>query len=132
MRATDSLEKKRVVRCVLVIAASAAAALAAAVLFSHFGAPRLCPFYRLTGLACPGCGNTRAVVALLRLRFAESLRYNYACPIEFAYLAFVIGSTAVNYVRTGKASYRPRCPAVDYVLLGLVIAWWIVRNVLGV
>lgn len=132
VRATDSIGKKRIVKCILFAAGSAAAALVAAALLSRFGAPRICPFYRLTGLDCPGCGNTRAAVALLHLRFAESLRYNYAYPLEFAYLAFVIVSAAKNYVLTGKASYKPRFPVVDYVLLGLVIAWWIVRNVLGV
>jgi hypothetical protein len=39
-----------------------------------------CPFHRITGVACPGCGTTRAVLALLRLDFAAGLAVN---PLAF-------------------------------------------------
>lgn len=35
-----------------------------------------CVFHRLTGLYCPGCGNTRALAALLRGDVAGSLAWN--------------------------------------------------------
>lgn len=35
-----------------------------------------CPFYTMFHLYCPGCGNTRSVIALLKGDLFSSLRYN--------------------------------------------------------
>ncbi len=125
-------EKKRLKR--LLIGAAIAAAAAVGVLLLYLaGIPVMrCPFNLLTHLSCPGCGNTRAAAALLRLRFKESLSYNYAYPLEFAYLLWVLGNAAKRYLREGKFSYYPKHPAADYVLLALLLVWWVVRNILKV
>ena len=39
-----------------------------------------CPFWKLTGLLCPGCGVTRMCLALLRLDVAAAWRANAALP----------------------------------------------------
>ena len=35
-----------------------------------------CPFYRLSGLTCPGCGLTRAWLCFLRGEWAKALEYH--------------------------------------------------------
>lgn len=43
-----------------------------------------CPIRYMTGIPCPGCGMTRAVVSLLQLQFNEAFRYHpmiYVLPI---------------------------------------------------
>lgn len=45
-----------------------------------------CPIRFFTGISCPGCGMTRAVLALLRLDFAAAFYYHplvYVLPIAF-------------------------------------------------
>lgn len=43
-----------------------------------------CPFRRLTGLPCPGCGLTRSCLCLLRGEVAHSLSYHLFGPLLFA------------------------------------------------
>ena len=41
-----------------------------------------CPFNRLTGLTCPGCGCTRALFSLMRGDFSAYFSYNpFALPL---------------------------------------------------
>ena len=125
-------EKKRLKRLLIGAAIAAAAAVGVLLLFRAGISLYRCPFRELTGLSCPGCGNTRAAAALLRLRFKESLSYNYAYPLEFAYLLWVLFSAAKRYIKQGKFAYYPKHPAADYVLLALLLVWWVVRNILKV
>ncbi len=43
---------------------------------SQYGFYPLCPIKVLTGFSCPGCGSTRALHALLHLRFSEAFALN--------------------------------------------------------
>ncbi|MBQ6066082.1 MAG: DUF2752 domain-containing protein [Clostridia bacterium] len=126
------VEKKRLLRCIGATCLLAAAAAGALAIMKSRGGLISCPIRALTGFYCPGCGNTRAFAALVRLRFAESLTYNYAYPVEFLYLLIVYIGAAKNYVRRGKVAYHPRFPALEYVLLALLLVWGVVRNILGV
>lgn len=58
-------------------------------LFPHLGIS--CVFLDLLGFPCPGCGITRAALALLRLDLAAAWGYNpliFAMPYVFVYLFF--------------------------------------------
>src|SRR3954452_20492508 len=39
-----------------------------------------CPFFRLTGIPCPGCGLSRAVTLLIKGDLAGSLRFHAFAP----------------------------------------------------
>ena len=126
-------QEQRRLKRLLAAAGLAAAAAAGLLLLYRAGIPVLrCPFHLLTGLSCPGCGNIRAAAALLRLRFRESLSYNYAYPLEFLYLLWVLFHAAKRYVKGGTFSYHPKYPAADYALLALLLVWWVARNILKI
>ncbi len=91
-----------------------------------------CPIKALTGLDCPGCGNTRAVLSLLRLDIAASFSYNLLWPLEFAYIAWACVVVARCYVKTGRATYALPWLWIDVTVGATVVAWGVVRNVLRV
>lgn len=63
-----------------------------AVVFWVFGRLGIgCVFQALLGIPCPGCGMTRAVLALLRLDLAAAFAYHplvFAMPYVLVYLFF--------------------------------------------
>lgn len=53
-----------------------------------------CPFHRLTGYYCPGCGGTRAVRALFRGHLAASFFYHPLVPYAaVVYLCFMVSQS---------------------------------------
>ncbi len=89
-----------------------------------------CLFYQLTGFLCPGCGNSRAAMCLLRLDIAGALGYNLLFPVEFLYLAWVYFFCCRSYLKGGRFTYKPPFPALDIGLLILIVLWGVVRNVI--
>ena len=89
-----------------------------------------CPIHSITGLLCPGCGNTRAALALLRLDVAASLRYNILFPLEIFYIGWVLLHCCRSYLRSGRFFYRAPCMWLDVAILIVVVAWGILRNLL--
>lgn len=122
--------KKQRILILLALTAAAAAVLAVFCFLARQGIGLGCPLYQLTGLQCPGCGNSRAVLALLRLDIAGALRYNFLFPLEFGYLLWVLGCSCRNYLDTGDFRYRPKRSWVDLTVLALIVAWGILRNIL--
>lgn len=114
----------------LLLGAGALAAVAVISVLAQHGLGIPCPVYRLTGLQCPGCGNSRAALALLRLDLKAALGYNLLFPLEFGYLLWVILRICYAYWQTGRFSYRPLRPWIDAVVLAAVILWGIIRNII--
>lgn len=91
-----------------------------------------CLFYELTQLKCPGCGNTRATMALLRLDFKAMLGYNLLYPLEMLYVLRVYLVCAGNYIRGGRCAYHTKPDWVDVLCLSLFLAWAVLRNCLPI
>jgi hypothetical protein len=105
-----------------------AAALAAAV---ALGIP-LCPFAIVTRLPCPGCGLTRATLALLHGHLHESLRYH---PLAVVVSPVVVGAFSYNaftYIMQGRWSAAEAAQGRWITLFAIVVGTamigiWIAR-----
>jgi len=90
-----------------------------------------CVFYNETGIFCPGCGGTRAVISFLRLDLISAVKYNVAVPFGiFVYLYYNIRGIAAairgNYEYFSKQKYL-----LCIVLAIIIILNFIVKNVLA-
>lgn len=86
-----------------------------------------CPFYELLHLYCPACGNTRSVVSLLEGDILLSLRYNITVPFLLLVSAlFYVEGLGVVFGR--RIRIVPKKYIVLYVILGLFVCYYLVRN----
>jgi hypothetical protein len=87
-----------------------------------------CPFLALTGYYCPGCGMTRLVYALTHGHVGTAFGLN---PLLFVLLP-VFGYLYVQWTVTTARGLPMRSalfrPAVAYGFVGLLVVYWIVRN----
>lgn len=89
-----------------------------------------CVFYEVTGLKCPGCGLTAMCVHLAHFRFGEALRAN---PLMFFFAPVLMIMLALRITVDPKwldGKSKPYKIAV-WVLLGVVMVYWVMRNVMG-
>ena len=96
------------------------------------GAPTIshCWVWEHWGIYCPGCGGTRAVIALAHGHLLKALYYHPAVPVAVILAAVYLLSQTIWRMRRRQGwalLYDPRWPAM---LVGLFIANCAVRNVL--
>ena len=79
----------------------------------------LCPFHAITGLECPGCGMTRALISLGQLKPGAAVGYNlFSMPLL---------CLMVLYVWPGKFPSFLQHQAVGIFMFVMVILVWLMR-----
>lgn len=123
--------KKRV----FIVIRNAAILLGAGLVYAAFvsltGLAIPCVFHLVTGLKCPGCGVTRVALALLRFDFHEAWIQNRCLILISPLLAVSIVTQLVSYIRTGRYRVGRILTVVNYVLVGLLLLFGVVRNIFG-
>ncbi|MCG8600617.1 MAG: DUF2752 domain-containing protein [Verrucomicrobiales bacterium] len=94
-----------------------------------------CVLKSLTGLNCPGCGNTRAAQALLRGDVAGAVQQNVLFIVSLPFLFYWGAKTWVNWVFPGTWKPIPFFQNLRWkqrysvALIILLIAFSVLRNV---
>ena len=90
-----------------------------------------CPFFRLTGMPCPGCGLTRACLLLLRGEVQASITFHAFAPIFILLITMMIVTTllpkAVTEPLIHKAELWERQTGLTLIILGGLILYWLAR-----
>ena len=119
------LRDRRVALVLTAVAAAQIGALSAGV----GGWP--CPLRNLTGVPCPGCGLTRAVVALARGEWGESLAAHAFAPVLVISLAAVAFAALLprrqREAFVGLAGRLERRTRASALLLAALLLYWLAR-----
>lgn len=88
-----------------------------------------CPLYSTTGIYCPGCGSQRALHSLLHLNFREVIQYNvlFLAGILLGIYHYTIA--LLNHFYNKKYTSILSNKKTLLFLLGIVILFWILRNI---
>ena len=90
-----------------------------------------CPFFRLTGIPCPGCGLSRATLLLLKGDLAGSLRFHAFAPIFlFAIIALILSvllPKSIIQPAIASAELIERKTGLTVLILVALIVYWLAR-----
>jgi len=88
----------------------------------------VCPFRALTGLYCPGCGGTRAILAMLRGQLGQSFLYHPAVLTGTGiYLAFML-SQILERLSKGRIRGLRWRNLYLWIWIGVILINWAVQN----
>jgi hypothetical protein len=90
-----------------------------------------CPFFRVTGVPCPGCGLSRATMLLLKGDLSGSIRFHAFAPIFlFAIVALILSlilPKSIIQPAIARAELIERKTGVTVLILGSLILYWLAR-----
>lgn len=91
-----------------------------------------CPLKATTGIECPGCGSQRALHYLFNLDFVHAFKMNPLLVLFLPYLFF--GYFLEIKKPRSKRLFQLRHifygRQAMYVILGIVLLFWLLRNIL--
>ncbi|MFB6317829.1 DUF2752 domain-containing protein [Saccharicrinis sp. FJH54] len=87
-----------------------------------------CIFKSVTHLPCPGCGYDRAMNQLVRNNWSEAFHYNALFPFLILLSLFILVA-GIKITLSGKLFSISKTTL--YIILGLVIASWIMKFIMG-
>ena len=88
----------------------------------------LCPLYRLTGFACPGCGLTRGFHALFHGDVLTALDYNGMLPFFAILVGFAFVSLVTFAIRGSGTRLNLLHANALWVFFVMLLVFGVVRN----
>lgn len=92
--------------------------------------PIPCVFLELTHLYCPGCGGTRAVIALLHGNILQSLRFNPAVFLGIIVIIYYEVCAIITIIKNNGRCYYNKYGIPLYVYLVIIVIFAVVRDII--
>lgn len=90
-----------------------------------------CAYHLFTGRYCPGCGNTRSVIALLHGDILGSIQNNIA-PIIIALVLVLLYVELIFRLCGKEVKILPRKSIFWWIFGGCMLLYYVVRNFVDV
>ena len=88
----------------------------------------VCPLYAVTGYACPGCGMTRGLHALLHGDVLGALGFNLLLPGVLFFFGYLFVSLFLTAVRGYGLNFKVFTPTLIYGFFGFALDFTVLRN----
>jgi Protein of unknown function (DUF2752) len=88
----------------------------------------VCPFLRVTGWWCPGCGGLRCVHALTRGDLRTALHDNVLVLVAATAAVLVWARWTLRSARGQRTAFRAPGRASVFALVAVVLAFTVLRN----
>lgn len=90
-----------------------------------------CPIYCITGLRCPSCGATGAIISLLHGDVHTALAYNAFIVIAIIPVLFFFARFFIGFITGNDSLFRLKKSSIVFiiVLFALFLLFGIVRNI---
>ena len=87
-----------------------------------------CPFRLLTGFACPGCGSTRGMHALIHGDVLTAFKFNPFLVLALPFLIYVLLRHTNSVLRNQPINRNRLNAKYIWVLFVVILGFWIFRN----
>jgi len=88
-----------------------------------------CPFHKLTGLYCPGCGSLRALHQLLHGNVLAALDLNFMMVLSLPFVGYGLLAQGLRYFFDIKIPIVFLPAGLIWIIFGLIVAYGIARNI---
>jgi hypothetical protein len=90
-----------------------------------------CPFRELTGLKCPGCGSQRAIHYLLNFDILNAIKENVILVLSIPYILTGLVFDTLKKPNEKVLKWRKVLfgQKAIFLILTVIIAFWILRNI---
>ena len=123
--------RERVKKTLLIGAAVLLGGCAYAVFYIKTGVGIPCLFHLITGLNCPGCGVTRMLISIFRFDFTNAFQANAVLFCMHPFLLMLFAYWLYRYIRYGTYKTNRWIEIVCWSFVSILLAWGVVRNIIG-
>jgi len=94
-----------------------------------------CPIFQATGIPCPGCGLSRAIIILLSGDWQRALQLHIFAPVV---LLVTLVSFIVTFLPEGRRQWTIKKieqiemkTGVSFVILVSIVLYWVIRLIVS-